>query len=500
MSENKKEEKDIEISHKPNVVYYSVKFILGIVLDIFFREIEVVGKENIPNDGAVIFVGNHPNQFVDGMMMFTQSPRDTFMIIAESSLRKYALAGGFARLQKAIPVYRREDAAFVGTGTLSIVNEDLSASVEIVENDDIVEEKEIEVVIEEEKTNDIDGGNKENIEVETLGNEEETKEENKNNNNNNEEDEGENEKIKTEILQKLEVIQTTRVIGHDSKFSEANVGDQLHVKIGEETVRLNVMEVVDDENLIIKGSNFPDIEEAEFKVLPKLDQSQAYRAIYSVLKDENCIGIFPEGGSSDRVEIRQLKVGVAYLALSTKKQFPDLKLTIVPFGLNYIGGHRFRSKTLIEYGAPLTISKKLLERFCKGDKKAVHILTDQINSRLRSVTLNIPSFMSERLEMDPFEAKDVIITARRLYQPSNSRLPVAKYLELNRRFAQAVSKMSDEPKLLELMTNIKEYNADRKKCGLSDRQAENAPPNFYLILNISQLVIYYLMVDKVFLR
>ena len=42
-------------------------------------------------------------------MMFSQSPRDIFMVIAESSLRKYALAGLFARLQKAIPVYRRED-------------------------------------------------------------------------------------------------------------------------------------------------------------------------------------------------------------------------------------------------------------------------------------------------------------------------------------------------------------------------------------------------------
>ncbi len=45
------------------------------------------------------------------MMMFSQAPRDLFMVIAESSLRNYALAGLFARLQKAIPVYRREDYA-----------------------------------------------------------------------------------------------------------------------------------------------------------------------------------------------------------------------------------------------------------------------------------------------------------------------------------------------------------------------------------------------------
>lgn len=42
-------------------------------------------------------------------MMVTQSPRDIFIVVAESSLRNYALAGLFAKLQKAIPVYRRED-------------------------------------------------------------------------------------------------------------------------------------------------------------------------------------------------------------------------------------------------------------------------------------------------------------------------------------------------------------------------------------------------------
>lgn len=52
------------------------------------------------------------------MMMFSQSPRDTFLIIAASSLKNYKVAGFFARLQHAIPVYRREDNAFKGKGEL----------------------------------------------------------------------------------------------------------------------------------------------------------------------------------------------------------------------------------------------------------------------------------------------------------------------------------------------------------------------------------------------
>lgn len=49
---------------RPTTSYYVVKWLLGRVVDIFFREIEVVGKENVPAEGPVIFVGNHPNQFV----------------------------------------------------------------------------------------------------------------------------------------------------------------------------------------------------------------------------------------------------------------------------------------------------------------------------------------------------------------------------------------------------------------------------------------------------
>lgn len=65
-------------------------------------------------------LGNHPNQFVDGMMMFTQSPRDVFLLIAASSVKNKAIEGFFANLQKAIPVYRREDNKFDGKGTIKI--------------------------------------------------------------------------------------------------------------------------------------------------------------------------------------------------------------------------------------------------------------------------------------------------------------------------------------------------------------------------------------------
>ena len=56
-----------------------------------------------------------------------------------------------------------------------------------------------------------------------------------------------------------------------------------------------------------------------------------------------------------------------------------------------------------------------------GDKSAVELLTDQINSRLRDVTLNIPPCISGMLHISQFEAREIIATARRLYQPPSVR-------------------------------------------------------------------------------
>jgi hypothetical protein len=71
---------------------------------------------------------------------------------------------------------------------------------------------------------------------------------------------------------------------------------------------------------------------------------------------------------------------------------------------------------------------------------------------LQQVTLNIPEFISRILDINPFEANDVIITARRLYQPANIKLPIQKYLELNRRFAEGFSHLKDEPEVHRIMS------------------------------------------------
>ena len=147
-------------------------------------------------------------------MMFTQTPRDVFMVIAESSLKKYALIGFFAKLQHSIPVYRREDYAFKGVGEVSLIKKG----------------KDFFVV------GNVGGQNvKEGDIIEFLGT----------------------------INDKGEGVQVTVIELANSVLR----------------VKINAEELPDNFDFL---SPEP-IEYFNFKVLPKIDQSQSYHSIYGVL-------------------------------------------------------------------------------------------------------------------------------------------------------------------------------------------------------------------------
>lgn len=75
------------------------------VLSIFFSSMEVLGRENIPQHGPVIFTGNHMNQFVDGAVVIVTNPRRVGFLVAEKSYNK-RIIGDFCKAAGAIPVAR----------------------------------------------------------------------------------------------------------------------------------------------------------------------------------------------------------------------------------------------------------------------------------------------------------------------------------------------------------------------------------------------------------
>jgi glycerol-3-phosphate O-acyltransferase / dihydroxyacetone phosphate acyltransferase len=81
---------------------------------------EVIGRQNIPAHGPIIFTGNHMNQFVDAAVILVTNPHKVGFLVAEKSYNK-PLIGHFAKAVGSIPVTRPQDQAEKGIGNVKIV-------------------------------------------------------------------------------------------------------------------------------------------------------------------------------------------------------------------------------------------------------------------------------------------------------------------------------------------------------------------------------------------
>jgi glycerol-3-phosphate O-acyltransferase/dihydroxyacetone phosphate acyltransferase len=80
-----------------------------LIANTFFRRIDVVGLENVPAEGPLIFAGNHPNALMDGFLLNARCGRWPLHFLASDQLWKYKLLGKFLDVTGAVPVYRRDD-------------------------------------------------------------------------------------------------------------------------------------------------------------------------------------------------------------------------------------------------------------------------------------------------------------------------------------------------------------------------------------------------------
>ena len=80
------------------------------ILDVFFREVEVIGKERAPRGVPLLVIANHVNNLIDPMLVMGYTgvrPR----FLAKSTLFRHPLVAPALLLLGALPVYRRKDGA-----------------------------------------------------------------------------------------------------------------------------------------------------------------------------------------------------------------------------------------------------------------------------------------------------------------------------------------------------------------------------------------------------
>mmetsp|Transcript_5329 Transcript_5329/g.485 ORF Transcript_5329/g.485 Transcript_5329/m.485 type:complete len:92 (+) Transcript_5329:661-936(+) len=82
------------------------------------------------------------------------------------------------------------------------------------------------------------------------------------------------------------------------------------------------------------------------------------------------IGIFPEGGSTDRTDLLPLKAGVCIMALEAMIKYHK-PVNIVCCGINYFKAHKFRSRVIMDIGVPYKIPLEFIDKYKKSRRDAI---------------------------------------------------------------------------------------------------------------------------------
>jgi len=242
----------IWISEFKELLYFIVKVFLNSILSIFFRDIEVIGRDRLPRHGPMIFAINHANQFVDAAVVLGTCGSDfkVSYMMAEASWNR-RIIGDIAKALDVVPVKRAQDDAIKGTGKVSFQVEDFQAS----------------------------------RKLKVMG-------------------------VDTSFLSSLKTGDKIRPTGTATGVKVVEIVDDTTAvvdasAVGEEEVQNVFLNTKDDNDGALS-----------YDILKHVDLHVVFERVLDRLAAGGVVGIFPEGGSHDRTDLLPLKVGVALIAYS----------------------------------------------------------------------------------------------------------------------------------------------------------------------------------------
>lgn len=219
------------------------------------------------------------------------------------------------------------------------------------------------------------------------------------------------------------------LMGQDTEFLKINKRDKI---LDQKSVDGYIIKnIVSDTEIIVanataKGESGEeeDGEWLSYDILPYVDQGGMFDFVHAALAKGNCLGIFPEGGSHDNTHMLPLKAGIAAIAYGCMEKY-SVNVPIVPVGLNYYRGHRFRGRVVVEFGAPKAIDKDMYSTYKNNKREGYTQLLTQIEESMRGVLVTAPDYQELQL----------LAAARRLYQDPTQVTTIKSKQDLARRFS-----------------------------------------------------------------
>jgi glycerol-3-phosphate O-acyltransferase/dihydroxyacetone phosphate acyltransferase len=179
----------------------------------------------------------------------------------------------------------------------------------------------------------------------------------------------------------------------------------------------------------------------------------AFSACYDALAQNSCIVVFPEGESHDDSELRQLKTGVARIALGAEQQQGPLAVRIIPVGLNFDAKQKFRSRVLISIGEPINPIVGLNDVNAEN-REAVSQVMSRVEAGIKSVTLNYPSWEEAQL----IQRAAVLYAANKKTDPERDSLAEEFSVEKTLADAYLRSKESNPRRIARILEAVNSYD------------------------------------------
>jgi len=327
------------VSEMKQLLYFSVKIFFHSILSIFFREVEVVGRQNIPLNGPVIFTSNHANQFIDSVVVLCTCQRTISYLMAEKSYNR-RIVGDIAWAMGAVPVKRAMDETKDGKGSVTIHEIFLNTSPNSSSNS-------MDVSSFSEAQHQQQDENQTNASFTSMSKQDTSS-----------------------------ISRRFQVNGLQTEFlKQIKVGDK--IRIHGSSIQMKVLFIESDTSMQVEAiemaqSHVASSKAETFQIMERIDQEKVYESVLAKLASGGAVCIFPEGGSHDRTDLLPLKVGVSLIAYHALEK-DGLVVPVVPVGLNYFRGHRFRGRVIVEFGRPTYVDPTTLPQFKKGgtDKRRV---------------------------------------------------------------------------------------------------------------------------------
>lgn len=215
--------------------------------------------------------------------------------------------------------------------------------------------------------------------------------------------------------------------------------------------------------LLLLGGVVPVYRQQDGSDMTRNDDT--FARCHETLVAGGCVALFPEGISYDEPELQPVKTGAARIALEAEQRFGPLGVRIIPVGLVFEDKQSFRSRVLLQVGAPIDPTPE--SELARSDERAAaRALTERIEEGLRAVTLNRPSWRESRL----------VERAADLYSDESSAMPgrpdLAERFPLRHAFGKRYDtvRARDPERLERVERTALRYDAMLEALGLRDDQ------------------------------